>query len=214
MRFLTFIFAALFIFSPLVASAANIYVSANKLWINVEGEIVPGDFSRLVNTLSNTGTSIGTVAIFSKGGGVNEAIKIGNLIRDLRLHTLSAKGFGAQGNVCGKIFDQSNCTCLSACVLIFAAGVNRYGNVLGVHRSYVSHDILKSMGGYRSYKRIEGGNGYRECLSVKDGCSTANHRQDECRLISRNNLLGRGCNRTLPVRLHPAVQRVGDCQMR
>src|SRR5690606_11973354 len=41
--------------------------------------------------------------------------------------------------------DAKNCTCQSACFLIFVGGVHRGGNIIGVHRVYLRHDILAKM---------------------------------------------------------------------
>jgi len=113
----------------------------------IEGEFVEGDYDRFVRTVDAIGFDVSEVSIYSKGGSVAEAIAIGTLIRELRLHTAAPRGFGASGNVCPGVKEQSNCTCLSACVLVFVGGIHRYGNVLGVHRSYINHRVLKSMGG-------------------------------------------------------------------
>jgi hypothetical protein len=119
--------------------------AAQENKIIIEGTLVDGDYERFVKTAENL--DVAEVAIYSNGGSVAQAIAIGKLIRELRLHTVAPRGFGASGNVCPGIHDQSNCTCLSACVLVFVAGINRYGNVLGVHRSYIEHSVLKNMGG-------------------------------------------------------------------
>ena len=113
----------------------------------IEGELVEGDYDRFVRTVDAIGFDVSEASIYSKGGSVAEAIAIGTLIRELRLHTVAPRGFGASGNVCPGVKEQSNCTCLSACVLVFVGGIHRYGNVLGVHRSYINHRVLKSMGG-------------------------------------------------------------------
>jgi hypothetical protein len=123
----------------------------------IEGDIVPGDYERFIQLIDANHEGdfyygqISEVHIYSKGGSVAEAINIGTLIRELRLHTVApSKPFGAigaSGSVCEGVKEQSNCTCLSACVLVFVGGINRFGNVLGVHRSYINHDVLKTMGG-------------------------------------------------------------------
>lgn len=142
-RFLLFFALTL---TPIASNSADIRAFQKHNAI-VEGEIVAGDFDRFVKTIDSPGMEIDNISVYSKGGNVTEAIAIGTLIRELRLHTTAPRGFGSRGNVCPGIKEQSNCTCLSACVLVFVGGVHRYGNVLGVHRSYVSHDVLKAMSG-------------------------------------------------------------------
>lgn len=134
------------LFFALPAKAANVH-PFGKSSIIIEGEIVQGDHAKLLALLNRSGSSIDSVALYSSGGSVFEAIKIGTLIRELRLRTIAPKSFGFRGNICTGISNQKNCTCLSACVLVFAGGIHHSGNVLGVHRSYVSNDFYKYMRG-------------------------------------------------------------------
>jgi hypothetical protein len=145
MRLITFLAAVLFISFTLPVNAANVR-PFGKTGIIIEGTIIQGDYAKLVALLDKTGSTTDRVSIYSNGGSVFEAIKIGTLIRNLRLRTIAPSGFGSRGNMCTGIANQNNCTCLSACVLVFAAGIHHYGNVLGMHRSYVSHDFPKGMG--------------------------------------------------------------------
>ena len=146
MRLTTLFLAILAIFLALPANAASVR-PLGKTSIVMEGEIVQGDYAKLVSLLDKSGGNIDSISIYSSGGSVFEAIKIGTLIRDLRLRTIAPKSLGFRGNVCTGISNQKNCTCLSACVLVFAGGIHHYGNVLGVHRSYVSNDFNKYMRG-------------------------------------------------------------------
>jgi len=146
MRLISLFTAILGLIFSLAANAANVYPSG-KSGIIIEGEIVQGDYTKLVALLDKSGSNIQSVSIFSSGGSVFEAITIGKLIRELRLRTIAPKSFGFRGNTCTGIANQKNCTCLSACVLIFAGGIHHYGNVLGVHRSYVGRDFDKYMRG-------------------------------------------------------------------
>ena len=106
--------------------------------IAIEGEIVQGDYARLLALLERSAGSVDAVHLYSHGGSVFEAIKIGTLIRDLKLRTVAPRRSDAGNNVCTDIDNPRHCTCLSACVLAFAGGIHHTGNVLGVHRSYVS----------------------------------------------------------------------------
>ncbi len=146
MRLISFLAAILAIFFALTASAASVRPNG-KNGVIIEGEIAQGDYARLVAVLDKGGGAIDRVSIFSNGGSVFEAMKIGALIRGLRLRTIAPNRFGLGGNACSGIANQKNCTCLSACVLVFAGGIHHYGNVLGVHRSYVGNDFHKYMRG-------------------------------------------------------------------
>ena len=148
MTFLASRFLLLFAFAltPITSLSADIRAFQGHKAI-IEGEIVAGDFDRFVKTIDALGMEVDDISVYSKGGDVVEAIAIGTLIRELRLHTTVPRGFGSRGSVCPGIKEQGNCTCLSACVLVFVGGVHRYGNVLGMHRSFVSHDVLKTISG-------------------------------------------------------------------
>ena len=146
MRLLTFLLPALAIFFALPTLAADVRPFGSN-GVIIEGLLIEGDHAKLVSLLNRSGASIDRVSIYSNGGSVFEAIKIGTLIRDLRLRTIAPSGYGSRGNVCHGIASQKNCTCLSACVLVFAGGIHYYGNVLGMHRSYVGHDFPKSVRG-------------------------------------------------------------------
>lgn len=146
MRLIVLLATFFALFFALPAKGANVHPFGGN-GIIIEGEIVQGDHARLLALLDRHGSRIDSVSIYSSGGSVFEAIKIGTLIRDLRLRTIAPKSFGFRGNLCNGISNQKNCTCLSACVLVFAGGIHHSGNVLGVHRSYVGNDFHKYMRG-------------------------------------------------------------------
>lgn len=112
----------------------------------LEGEIRPGDYDRFVTQIQNGG--LGTeLWLNSPGGDVFEAMKIGRLVRDLRMDTHAPDRAGSK-TFClthPKGADLDKCNCASACFLIFVAGVNREGNLLGIHRVFPSHDRLRYM---------------------------------------------------------------------
>jgi hypothetical protein len=81
----------------------------------------------------------------SQGGSVVEAMKIGLMVR--KFYIKSAAPTYHKGIIkCPWKYEQgpdiwlnppnTNCTCTSSCFLIWAAGVERTGDVLGVHRPY------------------------------------------------------------------------------
>ena len=78
-----------------------------------------------------------TVLLGSKGGDVNEAIKIGQAIRKMGLKTKVGD-------------DKANAVCLSACFFIWMGGVEKEEtfadiNNLGVHRIYFNKDSYKDI---------------------------------------------------------------------
>ncbi len=79
------------------------------------------------------------VYLDSKGGDVLEAIKIGRIFRRLRLSSNVPIYYPGLRPLCGpKLADPTNCVCASACFLIHAGAVDRAGNLLALHRPYLS----------------------------------------------------------------------------
>lgn len=112
----------------------------------LEGEIKPGDYDRVVAQLLNGGLG-DTLTLNSPGGDVVEAMRIGRLIRDLRMRT-EVPGRAGNKAFClahPKGASLTDCNCSSACFLIFAAGIRRSGNHVGVHRVFVNHEYLRAM---------------------------------------------------------------------
>lgn len=113
-----------------------------RLWFS--GEIVRGDHDRLRDFLGGAaGRKVMRIRLWkSPGGNVDEAIKIGRLIRRLKLTTEIAVSV-APGHILNDFapgdgdMDDDNATCASACVLVWMAGIVRAGNWrLVVHRPY------------------------------------------------------------------------------
>ncbi len=121
--------------------------------IKLEGEIVPGDAEKLFKFIEDNYNSLQTKYNFffrvlilhlaSKGGDASEAMKIGRMVRRLRLEVavptyhpqFTPKPIRAE-----QISNLDNDICASACFLVFAGGVYRDGNHIGLHRPYVSRD--------------------------------------------------------------------------
>ena len=61
--------------------------------LRVEGEIVPGDAQRLLDAYAKYGTEISPIYLRSKGGDVEEAMRMGTIVRRLRLETCSCRQF-------------------------------------------------------------------------------------------------------------------------
>ncbi len=141
------VFAILALAPPRTASSATIEIlpaiEGVVSPIKIEGKIEQGDAVRFLNTYRNAFNSSGnprSVILLSKGGNVDEAIRIGRLIRKLRLETIVPMKIGNYPPLIdnrAKPKDDSNLVCASACFLIFAGGVGRSGNLIALHRPYL-----------------------------------------------------------------------------
>lgn len=109
----------------------------------IEGEIEPGDYDKLEALVSSKGWYVHTVTIGSRGGDIEEALKIGRLIREMRFATIVPVSREGEGH--HPILDPSNATCASACFYIFVAGVYRVGGDLGIHRATPSDEYLNAV---------------------------------------------------------------------
>jgi hypothetical protein len=122
-------------------------LGGTTIGVVIEGPITAGDYARFVKAVHEAGPGAETVYVMSPGGDVAEAMEIGFLIRTLRLRTSVPRGFSAGAAQCiiPKLSDDRNCTCQSACFFIFAAGVHRFGNVVGIHTVFMDHRALKDL---------------------------------------------------------------------
>jgi len=140
-------FCCLWEFSPAHAAELKVRIVDGRIIDSIlEGEIRPGDYDRLVQQIHKGGLS-DILWLNSPGGDAFEAMKIGRLIRELRMTTHAPDRAGNK-TFCltyPKGADLHQCNCASACFLIFVAGVNRTGNHLGVHRVFPRHERLKSI---------------------------------------------------------------------
>ena len=114
--------------------------------IVITGDIDIGDYEKFLNIVLEGGIEHSTVYLASRGGNALEAMKIGRVIRNLRFEVEVPQYFEEIGGYCKyKPIAEQNCVCGSACVLIYLAGFHRYGNYLGIHRTFLSHSTLKEM---------------------------------------------------------------------
>lgn len=127
--FFVFLSAQLF-FATKSDAAEFSYADLNGLSIVVEGEIEQGDAESFVEMVRGARGRVRNVFLYSGGGNLYEAMRIGGYIRDLALTTYSA-----QANFCAAE-SADNCICASACFFVHAGGVGRYGANLIVHRPY------------------------------------------------------------------------------
>lgn len=125
----------------------------------LEGKIGRGDYDRLRNFLvikSNFEKISNGVFLASPGGYIAEAMKIGRLIRALRLSTDAPAGplsgipmFGESLIAPNNLVDpRSNYLCASACFLVYVSGIYRHLNWvgrLGIHRPTHLESNLKEL---------------------------------------------------------------------
>ena len=133
-------------------------------WISAEGKIVPGTaalFSRVVRSL---GAKKLPILISSPGGAVEDALAMGRLIRTRQLDVAVARSLmlpcGLKDGTCiykpgaEQVANPTGAMsfCNSACVLILAAGTNRYVDnytLVGVHQMYAQQTIIRLTGKHR-----------------------------------------------------------------
>ncbi len=119
-------------------------------WIlKVEGSIEPGDANKLRTKLLDYfnifGSKIETIDLASPGGDVEEAMKMGALIRRLRLKTEVAVGDPTHSPASRVVHADTDLVCASACFLIYAGGVDRDGTYLALHRPYMPRKTASQM---------------------------------------------------------------------
>ena len=161
---------ALLTFSLSIGRAADLKIGYyNKTaTITMVGPIVRGDYDRFRQTVGKIADEGGIVThlyIFSPGGLVNEALNIGRLAGKLALTTVAPTYDPAvpEKRQCSfrehtsptkfvdhkwryDAFKRSGnpaCNCASACFLIWAAGAERQGNYLGIHRTFFRPQSFK-----------------------------------------------------------------------
>ena len=109
--------------------------------VKLEGEIVPGDVQKLLEFYNSYGEMVSPIYLRSKGGRVEEAMKMGALIRRLRLET-NAPVWDARRRPIDsiQIDHQENRICASACFLVYAGGAKRVGNFFALHRPFIRRE--------------------------------------------------------------------------
>jgi hypothetical protein len=131
--------------------AAEIRTYARN-WVLLEGKIEKGDYDKILK-IADLGITEG-IYLFSPGGDLVEAMKIGRLVRSLRWATNApltqalmsdtaqrlALSFGLKDPV-------QNNLCASACFFIHVGGIYRWGDTLLIHRPYLSDAELRRLSG-------------------------------------------------------------------
>ncbi len=114
--------------------------------VKVEGDIVPGDAQRLLDFYKTYGVMASPIYLRSKGGNVEEAMRMGVIIRRLRLETrvpVWDTGMPPIDRI--KIDHQEDEVCASACFLVYAGGASRFGNYLALHRPFLPSDQARKL---------------------------------------------------------------------
>ncbi len=117
--------------------------------IKVEGNIEPGDAERLLEKVLDDyryyGTPDNTIFLRSRGGDVEEAMKMGEVIRRLRLNTEAPHWTGKEALSLVASDNPENFLCASACFLVYAGGISRRGEYILLHRPYLPPNAAKKL---------------------------------------------------------------------
>ncbi len=138
--------AAEFRLDPSRASAAGAVL---------EGKIEAGDFDKFKNFILNGDNPV-EIYLASPGGDLAEAMKIGLLMRILKLSTVVPSKTLTNQNRAAVVArhnlkdPKANYECASACFFIFVAGIHRSSDdlgpaILGIHRPSLSANDLKKL---------------------------------------------------------------------
>jgi len=133
----------------------------------LEGKIVKGDYTKLRDFLANKSNFdkiSGGVFLASPGGSITESMRIGYLIRNLRMTTSAPSGPANGGRRFGEsvitprdlVDPKSNYGCASACFFVYIAGVDRHigwAGRLGVHRPFELESEAKKLDVDQTFRR-------------------------------------------------------------
>jgi hypothetical protein len=156
-RFGLMVVFAAYVLSGANSQAADIRVDpSRKQGAVLEGRIESGDFDKLKNFLLD-GPGATEIYLASPGGNLAEAIRIGRLLRLLKLSTvvpnksLTNEARESAGKKHGLKNTKTDYTCASACFFIFIAGIHRRDDSsglvsLGIHRPSMSRADLRKLG--------------------------------------------------------------------
>ena len=115
------------------------------------GPIASGDYETLFKIVRQSNGWLTTVVLASPGGNLSEAIRIGRFIRQLTLVTLAPDVVSGRaimpgyGSYTEDPCPTPGCICASACFVIWAGGIARYGSGLGIHRPSFDPSYFSSL---------------------------------------------------------------------
>jgi hypothetical protein len=134
--------------------------------ILISGPIQSGDAQKFTNLLRQNHPFVGGVTIASPGGSVEDALKMGRLIRRHLLSTRvpfysldASNGTGGTIPEGERVCEGPRCICASACFLVWAGGYSRDGEVLGIHSPSIKSTSFSELPADRASKL------YRELIS-------------------------------------------------
>ena len=147
---------AICITTALPLDAAEIKTGTYSGLVVMKGNIETGDYEKLRRFFKEQDVTK-SLYIASSGGNVAEAIKIGRLIRDLRMETQIPGRVHDEEIIVPPSMKKEEFLCASACFFIFVAGIHRvtYLDVgddplLGVHRPFFTDKDLKALGAHEA----------------------------------------------------------------
>lgn len=113
------------------------------------GQISKGDYDKVATFIRAHYPFMGAFSLASPGGDVDEALKIGRLFRKYLIITMAPYSLPNDGvpHLDGGSRDLcrgSDCTCASACALIWMGGVQRSGTV-GLHRPRTTDPMFRGL---------------------------------------------------------------------
>lgn len=116
----------------------------------IEGKINSGDYDKFLAQVKIHGKEIMTIYLGSGGGDLAEAMKIGQLIREMRYKTQIPYSRFPSMQITSKfagfvVNDKENLFCASSCFFMFISGIDREGTKLGIHRPFFSKEFYKSV---------------------------------------------------------------------
>lgn len=132
--------------SVTTVNAADIFIDLSDVpqftlnhRIIIRGQIVRGDYEKLINVVKKHGSIPDNIFLNSRGGDVIEAMKIGRFAR----RALLATGVIRLENDC-----QSSCYCYSACMFIYLACAARKPDLRvshGIHRPHFDKSYFSGL---------------------------------------------------------------------
>lgn len=172
---------ALLLISSSPAYAAKIIASdwyGKRVHLTLVGPIKDGDqetFKQEVLKQIRRGRLVSALQLYTPGGNVDAAISIGEQVRLLRIQTATPDRDSNDGTwdprtdkarVCryGPLDREEyrrddSCDCQSACFIIWAGGVDRRGNYIGIHHPYFDSDTFAKLSATQArdmYQKMEG----------------------------------------------------------
>jgi hypothetical protein len=138
--------------STLPIEAADFTLGTRGDVVVMKGNIAKGDFEKFRRFIDENDFAK-SIYLASPGGNVSEAVKIGRLVRTLKMETI-IPGYdpSIKDLLIPSYMKKVNDMCASACFLIFVAGIHRIKyltienetTLLGIHRPFLTDDDLMS----------------------------------------------------------------------